>query len=113
VRRARGRPSTLYATLLTLASRPIMHGLCTLAHAVRHVVAACAGGDPGAVRSVKARMAAPVFPGDTVVTRMWREGVGVGGRERVVFAVGVEGREGDAITAAAVELGPPLADARL
>jgi acyl dehydratase len=50
----------------------IVHGLCTLAHAARSV-AGIAGADPRAVRRVAVRFSAPVFPGDTLTTRVWRD----------------------------------------
>src|SRR5690606_29524032 len=43
--------------------------------------------------------AASVFPGDTLVTRMWKES-----DRRIVFECAVEGREGKAISNAAIEL---------
>jgi acyl dehydratase len=54
--------------------RPILHGLCTYAVACRAVMKAHAGGDPARIRSFDARFAAPFYPGETLLTRTWRDG---------------------------------------
>lgn len=55
--------------------RPILHGLCTLGVATRAVVRA-SGGDPARLREFGARFSAPVFPGETLRTEIWRAGSG-------------------------------------
>ena len=54
--------------------RPILHGLCTFGFLTRAVLAACCGGDPGRLRSLSCRFAAPAWPGDTLCFEGWREG---------------------------------------
>lgn len=51
--------------------RPILHGLCTLGNTTRVVLDAVAGGDQRRYRSVRMRFAAPVYPGQTLVVRVW------------------------------------------
>jgi acyl dehydratase len=57
-----------------------MHGFCTLAFTSR---AACeaAGADPARLERIAARFSAPVFPGDTLRTRIWELRAGVFGFE--------------------------------
>ena len=45
--------------------RPILHGLCTLGIAAREVAAA-AGAHPADLKSISARLSAPVMPGDSI-----------------------------------------------
>ena len=52
--------------------RPILHGLCTVGFASRAIVDAMFDGDPAGVAALGCRFAAPVLPGDTLETRMWR-----------------------------------------
>jgi acyl dehydratase len=59
----------------------ILHGFCTLAFTSRAVCEAAGGADPGALRRVAARFSAPVFPGDTLTTRVWELGDGLYGFE--------------------------------
>jgi acyl dehydratase len=54
--------------------RPILHGLCTYGIAGRAILQFCAGNDPAQIERLDARFSAPVYPGDTVVTRIWRDG---------------------------------------
>ncbi len=54
--------------------RPILHGRCTLGHAAHAVLATMADYDSDRVKSVQVRFTAPVFPGETLRTEMWREG---------------------------------------
>ena len=56
---------------------PILHGLCTYGIAGRAILRACAGGDPARIGSLDARFSSPVFPGETVTTRIWRDGQAV------------------------------------
>jgi acyl dehydratase len=49
-------------------NKPILHGLCTLGIATR-LVAETNGAHPCDLRSLKARLSAPVMPGETVVVR--------------------------------------------
>lgn len=49
----------------------IVHGLCTLAFTGRAVLEAAGVDDPRAIRRLAARFSAPLFPGDTVTTRVW------------------------------------------
>jgi 3-hydroxyacyl-CoA dehydrogenase/3a,7a,12a-trihydroxy-5b-cholest-24-enoyl-CoA hydratase len=79
--------------------RPILHGLCTYGFAARHVIAKfCPNGDPRFFRSIKVRFVDTVFPGETVVTEMWKEG------SKVVFVTKVKERDKVVLGGAAVEL---------
>lgn len=51
--------------------RPILHGLCTYAMVCRAIVDQVLGGRVEAVRSLEARFAGVVFPGETLRTSVW------------------------------------------
>ncbi|MEW6168704.1 MAG: MaoC/PaaZ C-terminal domain-containing protein [Pseudomonadota bacterium] len=52
--------------------RPILHGLCTLGVA-GHALLKAAGYMPERIGSIHARFTAPVYPGDTLTTDIWRD----------------------------------------
>jgi len=54
--------------------RPILHGLCSYGVVCKAVVDAALGGDVTKVAGYAARFAGVVFPGETLVTSMWRDG---------------------------------------
>jgi acyl dehydratase len=49
----------------------IVHGLCTMALAGRAVLEAAGIDDPRAVQRIAVRFSAPLFPGESVTTRVW------------------------------------------
>jgi acyl dehydratase len=53
---------------------PILHGLCTYGIAGRAILRACCGNDPAGLESLDARFSSPVYPGETITTRIWRDG---------------------------------------
>lgn len=53
--------------------RPILHGLCTYGFVGRAILAKECGDDPAGLRTFAGRFSRPVWPGDTIVTRGWRE----------------------------------------
>jgi acyl dehydratase len=56
--------------------RPILHGLCTYGFTGRALLHNLCGGDPARFRSMSGRFSSPVFPGEALTVRMWREGPG-------------------------------------
>jgi acyl dehydratase len=54
--------------------RPILHGLCTYGIACCAVVKTYCPEGPRQIRSFDVRFSAPVFPGETILTQIWREG---------------------------------------
>ena len=52
--------------------RPILHGLCAFGIATRAIIQECCDGEPAKLRSLGVRFRAPVFPGETLETRIWR-----------------------------------------
>lgn len=72
---------------------PILHGLCFMGIAGKHVYQTY-----GKFRNIKVRFAGTVVPGQTLRTEMWKEGT------RVIFQVRVVETGKLAITAAAAEL---------
>ena len=55
---------------------PILHGLCTYGHMVRHVVKGALGGDASRLTAFDGGFKKPVWPGDTFVTEGWQVGEG-------------------------------------
>lgn len=53
--------------------RPILHGLCTYGFVARAILTKECGDDPARFRTFAGRFSKPVWPGDTIVTRGWRE----------------------------------------
>jgi acyl dehydratase len=64
--------------------RPILHGLATYGLAARALIRRCAGDDPTRLRTLDVRFAAPVFPGETLRTEIWRDEAGLKFRARVL-----------------------------
>ncbi|KAF8962770.1 multifunctional beta-oxidation protein [Flammula alnicola] len=82
--------------------QPILHGLCFMGIAGKHVLKAF-----GPYKDIKVRFAGVVYPGETVVTEMWKEG------QKVLFTAKVKERNSIALTAAAVTLEDSAAKAKL
>lgn len=55
-------------------SRPILHGLATMGVAMHAVLKALLGYDAARVRGMRVRFTAPVLPGETLRTELWRDG---------------------------------------
>jgi acyl dehydratase len=64
--------------------RPILHGLGTFGVSGHAVLKTMCGYDPARLISFGCRFSAPVFPGETIRTEMWRDGNVVSFRARVV-----------------------------
>lgn len=53
---------------------PILHGLATYGVACHALVRSCCGYDAARLRALATRFSAPVYPGETIRTEIWRDG---------------------------------------
>jgi acyl dehydratase len=60
-----------FAASVGFEAGPILHGLCTFGHMVRHVAKGACGGDASKLTAFEAKFSKPVWPGDTLVTQGW------------------------------------------
>ena len=68
-----------------------MHGLFSWNVACHGLLATLGGSDPANIKEYQARFAAPVKPGDNLVTEAWRTGEYSDGWEEIRFLTKVEG----------------------
>ncbi len=52
--------------------KPFIHGLCTFGFAGRALLHTVCGGDPAKLTGFKARFADQVYPGDNIITKIWK-----------------------------------------
>ena len=64
--------------------KPILHGLCSLAVAGHAILKSCCNYDASRFKSLQLRFSAPVYPGETIRTEMWKEDGLVSFRSKVI-----------------------------
>ena len=77
---------------------PILHGLCSYGIVCKAVVDEMLDGDVAAVSGYGVRFAGVVFPGETIVTSMWRED------DRILVAAQTKERQSPVVSHAALTL---------
>jgi acyl dehydratase len=82
-----------FATMAGFPQGPILHGLCTYGHMVRHVTKGVCGGDATKITAFEAQFRKPVWPGDILVTEGWKLGPG-----KIALTVSVKGKPDAVIT---------------
>ncbi|KAJ7727287.1 hydroxysteroid dehydrogenase [Mycena maculata] len=83
-------------------NKPILHGLCSFGISGKHVFQ-----NFGAYKDIKVRFAGVVYPGETLVTEMWKEG------SKVIFTTKVKERDTVVLASAAATLQDDAAKAKL
>lgn len=78
--------------------RPILHGLCSFGIVCKAVVDTLLDGAVDRVQAYGARFSGVVFPGETIVTSMWREG------NKIVIAAKTKERDTPVISNSAIQL---------
>ena len=73
--------------------QPILHGLCTYGVVGRALLQALCGNDPARFHRMDVRFSSPVYPGEAIITEIWREEPG-----RSAFRARVERRDQLVIT---------------
>ncbi len=72
----------------------IVHGLCTMAFTSKMMIDRLCGGDPLKLKRLRVRFTRPVFPGQTITTRVWPDGERNG---RKIYAYETVNPEGQAV----------------
>ena len=76
--RLSGDPNPLHASPAVAQAAgfkaPILHGLCSYGVAGWAVLKTYADMDPGRLKRFGVRFSAPVYPGETITTHMWKDG---------------------------------------
>jgi acyl dehydratase len=81
--------------------RPILHGLASYGIVAKTIVDRVAGGDPARLAGLSVRFAGTLVPGETIRTRVWRDGDGL-----VFRSVCPERGDAPVLTHATAELRP-------
>jgi acyl dehydratase len=78
--------------------RPILHGLCTYGIVAKAAVDRAVESGPEAVASFRARFSGVVYPGETLVTRIWEEG------DHLAITAEVEERSANVLSNGVIDL---------
>ncbi|EIE77047.1 hypothetical protein RO3G_01751 [Rhizopus delemar RA 99-880] len=73
--------------------KPILHGLCSYGACAHAIIKALANNDPYRFKSIQARFASPVFPGETIEISMWKTAGKDNKTEGVIFVAKVKERD--------------------